>query len=304
MTGNQHDTLIGIRHGARQVSICAAAGGSITRFWQESDGRTIEWLRPASPRAVASRDPLGMSSFPLVPFSNRIRDGEFAFDDHAVELPLNFLPERHAIHGHGWQRSWKMVHVAEDTATIAYTHVPDSWPWPYEAEQVFTLDDAGLSLRMSVTNLGDRPMPAGLGPHPYFIRTPEARITAATGAMWGSDDEVMPTELAPPVDGKDPNIGLVPSTAILDNTFVDWEHRVEIIWPEWRARLVMEASPPLDFLVVFTPPGEDYFCVEPVSNATDAFNRAAAGQDDFGMTVLDPSETLTGTIRFRPELIG
>lgn len=304
MAGEQTDEIITLRHGEFGLSICPAAGGSITRYWQERDGRTIEWLRPASPRAIAARDPLGMASFPLVPFSSRIRDGRFVFDGHAVSLPLNFLPERHAIHGHGWQSPWDVVLAEEDTATIAYTHTADSWPWPYAAEQTVTLGDDGLSLLMTVSNHGDGPMPAGLGPHPYFVRTPGARITAITGRMWGSDAEVMPTELAAPVAGKDLNTGLVPSAVAMDNTFVDWDHRVEITWPEWRARLVMEAPAPLDHLVVFTPPGEDYFCVEPVSNITDAFNLAAAGRGDTGITVLEPDETLTGIIRFRPELIA
>lgn len=304
MSGVHSDEITTIRYGDSGLSICPAAGGSITRYWRESDGRTIEWLRPASPEAIAARDPLGMGSFPLVPFSSRIRDGRFAFDGHAVALPLNFLPERHAIHGHGWQAPWDLVTVEEDTATIAYTHSPDSWPWPYTAEQTFTLGDGGLSILMTVTNHGDGPMPAGLGPHPYFVRTPGARISAAVGALWGSDDEVMPTALAPPAGDRDLNTGLVPSATTMDNTFTGWDHRVEITWPEWGARLTMEAPPPLNFLVVFTPPGEDYFCVEPVSNMTDAFNQSAAGRDDTGMTVLGPDETLTGIIRFRPEFTG
>ncbi len=304
MTGDHSDGILTIRHGIFGLSICPASGGSITRYWQESDGRAIEWLRPASPEAIAARDPLGMSSFPLVPFSSRIRDGRFSFDGHAVALPLNFLPERHAIHGHGWQSPWEVVAAEEDTATIAYTHSPDSWPWPYRAEQTFTLGDGGMSVLMTVTNHSGGPMPAGLGPHPYFVRTPDARISATTGEMWGSDAEVMPTVLAAPTEGMDLNAGLVPSAVAMDNTFIGWNHRAEISWPEWQARLIMEAPSPLDFLVVFTPPGEDYFCVEPVSNMTDAFNQTAAGLGGTGMTILGPEETLTGIIRFRPELIG
>ena len=304
MTGDNSDGIITLRHGDFGLSLCPAAGGSITRYWQESDGRAIEWLRPAAPEATAARDPLGMSSFPLVPFSSRIRDGRFTFDEHAVALPLNFLPEKHAIHGHGWQAPWTVVTVEGDTATIAYAHTPDSWPWPYSAEQSFTLGAHGLSLLMTVTNRGDGPMPAGLGPHPYFVRTPGARITATVGKMWNSDDEVMPTELAPPPPDRNANAGIVPGAVAMDNTFTGWDHRVEIAWPEWRARLVMEAPPPLDYLVVFTPPGEDFFCVEPVSNITDAVNLAAQGRDDTGITILAPDETLTGIVRFRPELIG
>ncbi len=297
------DEIITMRQGDTGLSICPAAGGSITRYWQEGV-RSIEWLRPATEETIATRDPLGMSSFPLVPFSNRIRDGRFTFDGTKVALPLNFPPEKHTIHGKGWQTPWTLVGQEEDTATIAFSHSPDAWPWPYSAEQTFTLDEGGMSILMTVTNRGDRPMPAGLGPHPYFVRTPQARITASVDRMWVSDDEVMPTELVAPAPGRDPNVGVVADSVAMDNTFTGWGHRVEIDWPEWGARLVMEAPPPLDHLVVFTPPGEDFFCVEPVSNMTDAFNLTAAGRDDTGMTVLGPDETLTGIIRFRPEILG
>ena len=301
--GGESSDIITLRHGNFGLSISPAAGGSITRYWQEGEP-AIEWLRPATPEAIAENDPLRMASFPLAPFSNRVRDGTFTFQGRDVALPLNFLPEKHAIHGMGWQRPWTVVGLEEDTATIAFSHKPDAWPWPFTAEQTFSLGEGGMSVLMTVTNTGDSPMPAGLGPHPYFVRTPKATITAPVERMWLSDDEVMPTELVPPQPGHDPNTGVVAESVALDNTFTGWGHRVEVDWPEWGAKLVMEAPPPLDFLVVFTPPGEDFFCIEPVSNMTDAFNLAAAGREDTGMTVLGPDETLTGIVRFRPERIG
>jgi aldose 1-epimerase len=53
--------------------------------------------------------------------------------------------------------------------------------------------------------------------------------------------------------------------------------------------------------VVYTPPGQSFFCAEPVSHITDAFNRAAAGQADTGMLTLAPGETVGVTLRLTPE---
>jgi aldose 1-epimerase len=58
----------------------------------------------------------------------------------------------------------------------------------------------------------------------------------------------------------------------LDNIFSVWNHEVLISWPEWKASLKRSTDVPLDFLVIFTPQDEDYFCVEPVSHVTDTFN--------------------------------
>jgi aldose 1-epimerase len=62
----------------------------------------------------------------------------------------------------------------------------------------------------------------------------------------------------------------------------------------------MIAEGPLGFLVVYTPPGEDFFCAEPVSNATDAFNLAAAGRTDTGMLVLEPGRSASARVTFTP----
>ena len=137
-------------------------------------------------------------------------------------------------------------------------------------------------------------MPAGLGWHPYFPRTPRVTITADVRAMWLTDEEKMPTErVAPPA---------APFGRGRDNCFVGWSRRVTIDWPELGARLVMRATPPLDYLVVFTPARRPFFCVEPVSHVTDAFNLAEAGRSDSGTLVLEPGETLRTAVVLTPEL--
>ena len=64
------------------------------------------------------------------------------------------------------------------------------------------------------------------------------------------------------------------------SNYAGWQRQATIVWPETRARLVLEASPPLGFLVLYSPPGEPFFCAEPVSHCTDAFNLAAQGRAD------------------------
>jgi aldose 1-epimerase len=54
--------------------------------------------------------------------------------------------------------------------------------------------------------------------------------------------------------------------------------------------------------VVYSPAGEDFFCVEPVSHCTDAFNLAAQGRADTGMLTLHPGASLSAAMRFRPSL--
>ena len=86
-----------------------------------------------------------------------------------------------------------------DALTLKYVHAADAWPYPYRARQGFRLTDAALSITLEVENLGGETMPAGLGLHPYFDRRDGARVAAAVDRIWLTDDEVMPTGLAPKV---------------------------------------------------------------------------------------------------------
>jgi aldose 1-epimerase len=293
--------VVALRAGRARLEFLPAAGGSITRYCWEADGGAVDWLRPNAGPEGPRPDPLAMACFPLVPFSSRIREGRFVFQGRQVSLPLNFPPERHAIHGQGWQAPWMLAARSESEATIEYRHRADAWPWDYCARQTFALRDDGLSLEIEVTNTSRQAMPAGIGFHPYFIRTPEARITADVAAMWQYDGEVMPVRLlTPPPEERDPGKGVVAETVAMDNTFTGWNRQAEIVWPEWQASLTLTADPLLQFLVVFTPPGEDFFCVEPVSNWTDAFNTPAEG--DGGARILAPGESLAAKAYLSPRL--
>ena len=293
-------STINLRAGRAELGVAPGIGGSITHYrW--IDGRQVrDWLRPASRSGLASGVADRLACFPLVPFSNRVRSGRFDFGGHAIRLPLNQLPERHAQHGHGWQGAWKVIEHGGGHLAIGYDHAADAWPFPYRARQEFTLTDDELAVTLSVANVGRETMPVGLGLHPYFPRTARCRLSASVDAMWATDAEVMPTALT----DADPRLatggGLPLSETALDNVFTRWQRQATIFWPEHHAQLTIDADPPLGFLVVYSPPGEDFFCVEPVSHCTDAFNLATQGRADTGMLTLDPGTSLSATVRFRP----
>jgi len=294
--------LVILRAGGAGLRLAPAAGGAVARYWLERGGRVWEWLRPSPAEAFRDGDPYLASAFPLVPYSNRIREGRFWFGGRSIVQPLNWPPERHAIHGHGWQAPWKLIEAGATNAVLEYRHEADDWPWRYRAIQRFVLEPTRLRVELALTNESAAAMPAGLGWHPYFPRTSRATLTAVIGAIWRTDAEMMPTTLDPPPPDADLGRGPVVDALALDNCFVGWTGRASIEWPEWGARVVMTAEPPLDCLVVYTPAGRPFFCAEPVSHVTDAFNLAAAGRMDTGMRVLEPAETLRGVVTLATEV--
>lgn len=291
--------ILDLQCGHTTLQVCAETGGSITRFFSHTDNSTIEWMRPAAIEDINCSNVLGMSCFPLLPYSGRIRDGAFRFDDTDINLPLNFPPERHSIHGHGWQNIWSPVEQSANQLVIEYSHVADEWIWEYLARQTFELSEDLLSVKIELRNDSDRPMPAGVGLHPYFPLTPNSFIRASTTHVWLTDDEVMPVALSQADLCSELDAGLYPRVTKIDNVFTGWRGEAVIEWPEQDAQLSISASDDLSHLVVFSPVDETYFCVEPVSHCPDAFNLVDMGRRDTGMVVLQAGESVSSSMSFR-----
>jgi len=291
---------ITLRQGELGVTLAPEIGGSIAGFWSDARGTALDLLRPTSADALTRGDPGRLSSFPLVPWSNRIRAGRFTFGGKRVDLTPNL--RGHAIHGLGYRTSWTVMDLGLSQAVLEHRHAAGEWPWSYRATQRIALTPAGLDVEMVVTNDSETTMPAGLGWHPYFPRTVATTLHARVTRLWLTDAEILPTVCVTPPPDRDPRLGLAVDRVALDNVFVGWDQEAIITWPERRARLRLRARGPLTTLVVYTPPREAFFCAEPVSHITEAFNLAAAGQSDTGMLSLAPGESARAAMFLAPEV--
>jgi len=264
------------------LTLAPDAGGGIAAFrWR---GRPV--MRDAEPGAVERRDPLGLSAFPLVPYSNRIASGRFDWDGRRVQLPLNMPPSPHSIHGLGWHRPWAAGGVTATTARLTYVHVADDWPWDFVATQDFVVHANGIDWVIAVTNHGATPMPAGLGLHPYFPNPAGTRLDARTEGWWETDAFVMPTAFVadPTTDLTD---RLHPADHDTDNVFAGFGGDATITWPDGVA-LDIVAGPAARWLVVYAPVGNTVTAIEAVTHPTDALNMPGHP----GIATLGPGETL------------
>ena len=288
-----------LTHGKWLVELMPQIGGSISRC--AYDGQDM--LRPAVPVAEGFAEARDMSSFPLVPFSNRIEHGRFEFNGESVHLPRNMGDHPHALHGQGWRRVWAVESEAPGQAVLAYDHEADTWPWRYVARQFFELSDDAMTLRLAVINMSDRPMPVGLGLHPYFLKTEGVSLTTGVTHQWESTNEQIPTQLVPLPQELDFSRGLKIEGLDLDHCFTGWSRVATIDWPGRPYRLLMEGSPTLEYLVVYTPPGRDFFCVEGVDNMINAFNWMSRGIRT-GVTILLPGQTHEIVTVFRAQALA
>lgn len=275
---------IEIAAGEWRAAIRPQVGGSLASL--SRGGRPVLRAMPA-----AGTSPLDAACFPLVPYANRIRDGRFSFGGQDVQLDLNHPPERHSLHGTGWQRPWLLQSLVGSTVSLVLDHGgTGGWPWAWRAVQVFALDPSGLTITLSLTNESRGAMPAGLGFHPYFRRSPNTRLRFGARALLVADNEIMPTgERAGPDSFAPFGIGAPLPAMLIDHCFTNWDGRAEIEDEAGRIIITADNAPHLH---VYSPAGGTDLCVEPVSHLPDAVNRP-----EWTMPVLHPGETASIQMR-------
>jgi aldose 1-epimerase len=252
-----------LQHEDARLVLDPAHGGVIREF--SCLGREV--LRRALP---GETDPMAAASFPMVPYANRIADGSFRSGEHSVRLQANWTSDPNPLHGQGWRQPWRIVECSGTDATLEFYGGGDEWPWRYRAEQHFRLSRTALSVRLSVENLADSPMPAVLGLHPYFADAARARLQAHTPLVWTMDASSLPVAQVPTPAGWSFADGRPVGALPLDHCFAGWDGVAVLSWPEFTLQL---RATNCSYLHVFVPRGASFFCAEPQTAPIGALSR-------------------------------
>lgn len=158
------------------------------------------------------------------------------------------------------------------------------------ATQVFELIDTGLNLTLSIQNEGDTAMPTGFGWDPYFPRDSATLQVPVTQSWTGLNTTPQRAALTNETDLRHTR-----HVEELDlDTAFDCDDAPVIIKTRHHS-IRLKSDPVFSKLTVYTPAGENYFCVEPITHAPDAINMALP-RVETGLIWLDPGETLQGTV--------
>ena len=293
---------IALEAGDLALSLAPALGGAIAGFRRKD----FHLMRPTSPEALDQGAVRLTSSYPLIPYSNRVAQARFTHEGVEHRLALNFGDHPHAIHGNAWQRPWQVLEQTSTRCRLALEHIPEGesvkeWPFAYRAEQSFDLDDEGFTLTLMLKNRDTRSMPAGFGLHPFFPKRPDVRLQFAASEVYQTGPSSLPADAVVVPEAWDYRSLRALGDPQLDNCFKGWDGKARIGFEEAGIGLRIEADPVFSHLVVYVPAGRDFFAVEPVSHMNNAVNRPDAV--DNGLSNIAPGEQLTGCVRFAVETL-
>lgn len=297
--------------GSQRLGLTPSMGGSVATWALERTGfAPFDLFRPWD--CIFHADPLqiGFASYPLAPWSNRISHGGFSVDGKFHTIATNTdLP--YPIHGDAWQQHWQ--YQQHDAVSLEMTLESNQFngnPYHYRALQTFKLVDGGMDQTLTVTHLGNTPLPYGLGQHPWLPRNELTTVHAQVIGVWLSHPDCLPKEhtsaFSPSWDLK---AGIFAAGSLIDNCFTGWDGIARVTWPDQMLQLTLNQtqlksigtakvsaySTPPNYLVLFRKATGDHFCLEPVSHPIDAFH--LPGQA--GLQMLKKGESLTLALSWR-----
>lgn len=288
-----------------QLDVLPSTGASVAAGRvRTADGQWHDLLRPT--RRASLGEPERCASFPMVPWSNRIRDGVLRFGDRTWQLQRN-AADGTAIHGASRYAAWTVASRTTEAITLALdstSQVGINFPWQFAARLTYAVAGRTLSVTTTVRNTDVTPFPAGFGHHPYFVRSlrPGAGTTAdgpvlhvparagyglragmalgAAGRLPSRADFSRPRPLG---------------TAFVDDVLTALEPGAPITVAYDELTVDLHSDPLYSHVVVYAPRGRSYFAVEPATNVNDGFALFEAGVPGTGVFVLSPGEERTAT---------
>lgn len=244
--------------------------------------------------------PVGYLGKTLVPWPNRITGGRYEFAGEAHEVPVNEHETGAALHGLLCWVAWDVAAATEDEVTLTTELAPRyGYPFWLRSTVTYRLDaEAGLTVSITSTNLGDAPAPYGASSHPYLscdlAPVDECTLTAPGARVLEVDERLAPVglrDVAGDLDLREPR---VLGGRRVDHAFTGlpeggWSVTLEHPGTPFRAR--MHADAPWVQVYSGEKVGRRGVAVEPMTCPPDAFN---SGTD---LVVLAPGEEHTLTLR-------
>ena len=314
----RHDDVIQLEDATSQIVVSVAPAAGNVVFEMKVKGQNVLRFPYGSLDEFKSRPALSGIPF-LAPWANRLDEQAFYANGkkYAFDMELGNVRGAHPIHGFlSYAREWQVVEAKADGASAWVTSRLEvfrqpAWiaqfPFAHTIEMTHRLQDGALEVATRIQNLSAEAMPVAVGFHPYFQLTDSTRDqwTLSVGARteWVLSPDKIPTGETRPIDQRFPN----PNAALLkehdlDHVFGDLiraSGRAVISVKGKSQRLDVTLGENYRAVVLYSPKGRDFICVEPMAGITDALNLAQRGLYK-ELQSIPPGETWEARFWVRP----
>jgi len=298
--------------GAR-AKILADFGFNCYSFSVPRDTGDLEVIWAAADFEHGTQRPSGSGIPILFPFPGRIQGTQLFWNGQIYQLEEGD-GLGNAIHGFVHRRPWRVIESSADRvvgqfqASVDDPAILESWPADFCITATYTLAGTALQISYKIENPDNRPLPCGLGTHPYF-RVPlggedknacEVRVPVSSRLLL---DNMIATGQSEPIDNPEQfRDGLRFGAMSFDNIFGELSFRDGACASQIRdpagSTLTMMFNDMFQYCVLYNPPHREAVCIEPYTCIPDAFRLAREGIDA-GLRVLQPGESFLAEVEIR-----
>lgn len=260
--------------------ICTQMGSNLARF-KVGNENVIDFEPDVLKAGGFTGNPV------LYPTPNRLENSEFEYDGKLLKQIKR--GKEVSIHGLVFDEVWEWdVPVISDEKIALKTWIEfndqsplyDAFPFDHRLVLQFELSKSNIRTVVSVENEGIKVLPFGFALHPYFIKLAGDEGTSITipadYVMETYEDGFFPTGKKIDVTGTAFDLRESKKLAIMDfdNDFTNLRQGkpAEITYENIPYKIEISASEEFEHLMLYTPKGEKYFCIENQTCAINAHN--------------------------------
>lgn len=257
----------------------------------------------ASPQAAIQEITNGFRSAFLSPFTCRMNEGKYMFNEKAYRVEKFFYPP-HAIHGLVYDAVYK-IESTETTEThasvkLSYTYGGEDigYPFSFSISQTWKLElGSKLSVSTSIIHQNSHAIPYAQGWHPYFTlgtSVDDCTLQFTTDTKVEFDGTLLPT-------GKTSDDTRFVDGASLKDVFLDNCFHLSnkgqhfCILSNSLVKLTITPDQSYPYLQIYTPPHRKSIAIENLSGAPDCFN------NELGLLLLEPGVAITFATHYSAE---
>lgn len=152
-----------------QTLVVNPRGGGIAEYYVESDGVRHDIIYGYAKEEDAD----GCMGDVLCPFPGRVENSEYDFEGELYKLSGFEENKGNTLHAFVREMQWQVEEIENGRikAEVAIAEgdlASQGYPFGLSISLIYSLTDDGLVIEVEAANIGSKPLPFGIGFHPYF----------------------------------------------------------------------------------------------------------------------------------------
>lgn len=265
--------------GQSKAQICIHQGGRLSDFVFKN----IQIL--ADSNSTSYKDTFASSI--LFPFANRIKDGEYTFNNLKYKLQCNEIDKNNALHGFVYNKPFEVIDsvATQEYASLTLLYKDDGktegFPFKFNIELTYRLDKNGIILSIKAVNNDKSSFPFSIGWHPYFYTKnfDKSALNFKSDTKYVYDAQ----QIISGTTALDVEMPFQLKDVKLDTGYLLTTNEIKFSTPEYNLNISSNSKD--FFLQLYTPDDQNIIAIEPMTGAADNFN------NEIGLQTLQPNET-------------